>query len=141
MNEASDVASLQEAYEHGGWLAVSSVAVMLVIKAWRSPSFQSALEKSAPKLAWSTWPVWLRISIVVLTSVASSVLGGLAGGVSIGAALVGALPIALGAIGAHELLVTVTRPAAPLSPEESALREATSLKPPMAPVPRPGEKP
>ncbi len=143
MNEAGiegiDVQALTEAYSHGGWLAVMSVGVMLIIKAWRSNNMQTALETTFPKLAWASWPLWLRITVVVATATLSSVLGAVAVGVPLVSALIGAVPVALGAIGAHELVATVTRPPAepPMEPEVHAMMERRSLRgtslPPLQP--------
>ena len=90
-----------EALKSGApWYGSAVGATVLLVRALRAPVLQASLPRL---LQWSKMPRIVRQLAVAMTSAACSWLAALASGAPPRAALVAALPVALGAIGAHKM--------------------------------------
>jgi len=81
------------------WYGAAVGATTLLIRAYRTPTIQAALPLG---VRWSRLPRIVRQLTVAVAAAATSWLASLASGQPPRAALVAALPVALGAIGAHK---------------------------------------
>jgi hypothetical protein len=93
-----DVLSL---YKSGGWLLGTIGALFSVVQTFRAPHIQQALP---PKWQWDYWPVWARVLVIFVTSLAGGVVTAIVGGATWTTAIIGGVLSALGAIGAHQTI-------------------------------------
>lgn len=82
-----------------GLWCIPVVAVMLGVRLYRMPQVQDSLH---PRWQWATWPRWAQWGLIGVGSLAASVATGLVSGVGWTAALMAAVPVALGAIAGHK---------------------------------------
>lgn len=100
----TDLETLREAYQNGGWIALAAVAVTIALRLYRKPQIQGLLP---PTWQWKAMPLWMQWLVVFVCALVASWLGGIANGVPVWAALLAAVPVALGAICGHKVTKTL----------------------------------
>ena len=93
------VDELAEAYAQAGWLGLAAVAVTLALRVYRKPLIQAILP---PQVRWNALPRVYHWLLVAAASGAASALTAVSTGMSWKAAVIAAVPVALGAMTGHE---------------------------------------
>jgi hypothetical protein len=105
-----------EAYASGGWFALLSPVVLFGIRFYRLDQ----VERRLPVWArWSSWPKWGQWLALFLSAAVAAVITALVGGIGLKAAVVAAIPIALGALGGHKTTKAIGKKVAPPKPNSS----------------------
>lgn len=123
------LAEVEAIYRSGGWLAVAAALAHLFVRSYRSGAIDAFILRACPGLGWWERSRYWRLGAVVVASLAAAALTGLTAGQSWWVALLGGLPAALAAIGAHEVGETVGKAQRDRVEDELARARNLSLTP------------
>lgn len=91
---------LKEAYTKAGWLGLAAAGLMLAVRLYKADVVQSFLPA---KLQWANLGLWQQRGVIGGTALAGGALAAVLGGMTWAAAMLAALPVAIGAMFAHNV--------------------------------------
>jgi len=120
-----DLEMLQMLYANAGWYGIAAALVTSMVRLFRHPDLQESL---APRFRWVSMPLGVRLLIILLASVATSLVASIGAGVTGWAALAAAVPTAIAAILGHKTTKLVGHTAQELAQRKKARYRPGSIR-------------